>query len=200
MIKIKRFSGVAPPTEESKALFEAIMALKGKDVLELGTGTGYVAIASSKEGKKVIATDINPLAIEACKINAKLNNINLKVIQSDLFTNVSGKFDIIAFNPPISIDKAESAFTHKLKSFIRSTELVRSFLRYTYSKLSKAVIRLIDRLFIEGKNYLKKDGSILICIINNFEEDTKKISEKRGYASEVMKNFGYGKVYRFYLK
>ena len=89
MIKIKRFSGVAPPTEESKALFEAIMALKGKDVLELGTGTGYVAIASSKEGKKVIATDINPLAIEACKINAKLNNINLKVIQSDLFTNLN---------------------------------------------------------------------------------------------------------------
>src|SRR3989338_6637310 len=183
MIKIKRFSCVAPPTEESKALFEAIMALKGKDLLELGTGTGYVAIAASKEGKKVIATDINPKAVEACKINAKLNNINLEVIQSDLFTNVGGKFYIISFNPPI-----------------RRNKLVRSFLRYTYSKLSKAVLGLIDRLFIEGKDYLKKDGSILICIINNFEEHTKKISEKRGYNSEVMKNFGYGKVYRFYLK
>ena len=129
-----------------------------------------------------------------------MNNINLEVIQSDLFTNVNRKFDIIAFNPPISIDKAESAFTHKLKAFIRGTKLVRGFLRYTYSKLSKAVIRLIDRLFIESKNYLKEGGSILICIINNFEEDTKKISEKRGYNSEIVKDFDYGKVYRFYLK
>ncbi|QQG38488.1 MAG: methyltransferase [Candidatus Woesearchaeota archaeon] len=200
MIKIKNFSGVAPPTEESKALLNCVLALKGKDVLELGTGTGYVAIGASQKGRKVLATDINHKAVEACKTNAQLNNINLMILQSDLFKNVSGKFDIIAFNPPISIDKASSDTTHRIKSFIRSTKLLRSVLRYTYSKLNKSVLRLIDKLFIDAKEYLKENGGILICVINNFEEDINNLSDKRGYNHEVMSNFGYGKVYRFTLR
>ena len=200
MIKIKNFAGVAPPTEESKVLLECILSLKGEDVLELGTGTGYVAIAASKEGKKVIATDINPKAVETCKINVKLNNINLIILQSDLFKNVRGKFDIIAFNPPISIDKAGSNAIHRVKSFIRSTKLLRTILRYTYSKLNKSILRLIDELFIDAKEHLKENGSILICVINNFEEDIKRISDLNGYNNELMKNFNYGKVYRFTLR
>lgn len=200
MIRIKKFSGVAPPTEESKALFDALINLKGENLLELGTGTGFVAIAASKKGKKVTATDINPLAIKACELNSKLNNVYLEIIQSDLFENVKGKFDIIAFNPPISIDKANSVFTHKVKSFIRGTKLLRSFLRSTYSKLNKSILILINRLFTESKNHLNKEGSILICVLNNFENEIKEISNKKGFDYEILKDFNYGKVYRFYLK
>lgn len=200
MIKIKKFIGVAPPVLPTKSLLDCIMRLKGRNVLELGTGTGYAAIAASKNGRKVTATDINPMAIEACKFNAKLNNANLKIIKSDLFEKVDGKFDIIAFNLPISIDKADSKLVHKVKSIVMEIELLRRFLRYTFSLLNKSVLQLQDRLFAEAKNHLKKEGNLLICIINNFENGSRKNAAKNGYNYEIMKDFVYGKVYRFYLR
>lgn len=72
-----------------------------KDVLEMGTGSGIVAIEASKYAKNVLAVDINPKAITLAKKNASgIKNITIK--KSDLFSNINSnnKFDLIAFNPP----------------------------------------------------------------------------------------------------
>lgn len=71
-------------------------------VLDIGTGTGAIAISVAKytDVKNVTAVDISEGAIEVAKINAENNNVNVNFVKSNLFENVVGKFDIILSNPP----------------------------------------------------------------------------------------------------
>jgi len=83
-------------------LAEHCKCLKGR-ILEIGTGSGIAAIANAKAnpGNEIIAVDLNPEALECAKENAARNGVkNIAFVQSDLFGNVSGKFDAILFNPP----------------------------------------------------------------------------------------------------
>ena len=75
--------------------------LQNKNLLELGAGSGMIAIQAAKQGAVVTATDINPIAIQYLHVNTVQNNITLEIIRSDLFAAIPKKsFDIIAINPP----------------------------------------------------------------------------------------------------
>jgi len=75
--------------------------LRNKLVLELGAGSGLIAMQAAREGALVTATDINPVAIEYLHSNSLQNNILLEIIHSDLFAGIPCRsFDIIAINPP----------------------------------------------------------------------------------------------------
>ena len=77
------------------------MSLKGKKFLEPGAGSGLISIYAAKKGARVTATDINPVAIEFLRDNSEENNVQIDIIQSDLFENIPLQhFDIIAINPP----------------------------------------------------------------------------------------------------
>lgn len=78
----------------------ATFDLKGRRFLELGAGTGRVALTAARAGAVVTASDINPKAVENLRINAERNNLSLDVVLSDLFDRLPGHFDIIAINPP----------------------------------------------------------------------------------------------------
>lgn len=66
----------------------------GKRVLDFGCGSGVVAVAAAMAGAaKVVACDIDPLAIEATRINAQLNGVEL-LLSEDYF-DVPGDVDII---------------------------------------------------------------------------------------------------------
>ena len=89
----------------SKLLAEVLAAeaLEGKRVLEVGTGTGFLALVAARRAARAVGTDINPEAIRALKINALLNRLEDRVDarQGDLFAPVAGEqFDLILFNPP----------------------------------------------------------------------------------------------------
>ena len=74
--------------------------LTGKAVLEIGCGSGIISIVAAKNGGNVTAVDINPEAVNATKRLAELSGLKIKALQSDLFSKVTGKFDLIVFNPP----------------------------------------------------------------------------------------------------
>jgi release factor glutamine methyltransferase len=79
---------------------DSIQINPNEEVLEIGTGTGIIGIKCAFAGAKVTVADINPHAIKCAKENANMNNVNVRVIKSDLFKNVRGTFDVIIFNPP----------------------------------------------------------------------------------------------------
>ncbi|KAA0001513.1 MAG: methyltransferase [Thermoplasmata archaeon] len=110
-IKIKVNSGVYPPSEDSYLLIECIDIGKEK-VLEIGTGTGIIALHAAKSGADdVTAVDKNQKAVKNARENAEKNGINIDIKQSDLFSNVDGMFDVIIFNPPyLPSDKMEEAW------------------------------------------------------------------------------------------
>jgi release factor glutamine methyltransferase len=75
--------------------------LEDKSFLDLGTGSGILALYAANNGATVVASDISVQAIEITIYNARLNNINLKTIRSDLFDNITPQtFEIIVINPP----------------------------------------------------------------------------------------------------
>jgi release factor glutamine methyltransferase len=73
----------------------------GKKILELGSGSGLISLKMARRGGKVFASDISTKAVNNTLENARRNNLEINVIQSDLFQKLSGeKFDLIIVNPP----------------------------------------------------------------------------------------------------
>ncbi len=72
-------------------------------LLEMGTGTGIIALFASLNGARVTATDINPLAYENAGINAKKHGQRIDLRVGNLYEPVKGeKFDFIFWNHPFN--------------------------------------------------------------------------------------------------
>jgi len=89
--------------------------LQGMSFLELGCGTGMISCLAAQKGAKVLATDINPRALENTKRNAELNKVEVETLHSDLFDSIpSQTFDYVVINPPYypknPVDDAERAW------------------------------------------------------------------------------------------
>ena len=71
-------------------------------ILDIGTGSGCIAITLNKllNSCDITGIDISSEALEVAKENNISNNTNVKFIESDIFSNVSDKYDVIISNPP----------------------------------------------------------------------------------------------------
>ncbi|MHA1531744.1 MAG: HemK2/MTQ2 family protein methyltransferase [Candidatus Heimdallarchaeota archaeon] len=101
-------SDVYDPAEDSFLLAENVRDLTNEKVLEVGSGSGYVSLYLAKKFPRVefFCVEINQIAANTTKKNAKQNAINLEVICSDLFSSLLANendlqfFDIVMFNSP----------------------------------------------------------------------------------------------------
>ncbi|BBL69088.1 HemK2/MTQ2 family protein methyltransferase [Methanoculleus chikugoensis] len=87
---------VYPPAEDSFLLLRAAQReVRETDrVLEVGTGSGYVAAGLLGRATSVVATDINPHAARCARARG------VAAVRTDLVAGLSGPFDLILFNPP----------------------------------------------------------------------------------------------------
>jgi release factor glutamine methyltransferase len=90
------------PAEDSYLLADNLEIKKGQSVLEIGTGTGVVAMYASKLTDSITVTDINFDACELARKNFEQNSIeNIEILFGNLFEPVKNrKFDVILFNTP----------------------------------------------------------------------------------------------------
>lgn len=94
--------------EKTINLVKKIYPNKKIDILDLGTGSGCIAITLKKElESNVTALDISEKTIKVAKENAKLNNVEINFINEDMVKYKEKKYDVIISNPPY-IDKNES--------------------------------------------------------------------------------------------
>lgn len=92
---------VYEPADDTYLLADNLKIKRSDSVLEIGTGTGIIAVKASKLAHKVVGVDINPYAVECTRKNAEINDISLDVRLGDLFEPVGDeKFDLILFNTP----------------------------------------------------------------------------------------------------
>jgi len=91
------------PRQDTETLVEEVLKVaKGKDVLDLCTGSGCIIISLAKLGeiKNAVGVDISEGALSIAKENAKQLQAEVKFIQSDMYTQVQERFDILVSNPP----------------------------------------------------------------------------------------------------
>ena len=132
-------------------------------VLDMGTGTGVQGLVAASKSGDVTAVDVNPFAVECAKLNREINNLSsrLTVKQSDLFENVSGKFDVIIFDPPFRWSKPRD-------------EWEKSCADENYATM--------NAFFEQAKNYLAPDGKLLIHFGTSGDLSyLKQIIQKNGY-------------------
>lgn len=76
------------------------------DILDVGCGYGPIGIVAHKiTGCNVTMCDVNKRALHLTKMNLKENKVDASVIESDIYSNIEGKFDTIITNPPIRAGK-----------------------------------------------------------------------------------------------
>lgn len=77
------------------------------DIVDIGTGSGCIAITLKKEVNSVVdAVDISKKALDIAKKNAKINHVDIEFIEGDLIIPLIKKYDVLISNPPY-IDRNE---------------------------------------------------------------------------------------------
>lgn len=131
---------VYEPQEDSYLLLKYVKELAFGKVIDVGTGTGILAegAASNPKVEQVYAVDIDEEAISELnkKEMCRGKSCKVKAFPSDLFANVSGKFDTIIFNPPY-LPSDEKNPDVALDGGKRGCELIIEFLKQAKQRLTK---------------------------------------------------------------
>ncbi len=95
------------PRYETEYLVEKVINICNEmfndkiNILDIGTGSGAISIVlKDKLNSLVTGCDISDKALKTALENAKINNLDIKYIKSDIFNNINEKFDVIVSNPP----------------------------------------------------------------------------------------------------
>lgn len=161
------------PAEDSFLLAENLAIRPGDSVLEIGTGTGIVAMYASKITDKITVTDINFDAVELAEHNFKKNGIeNIEILFGNLFEPLKNrKFDVILFNTPYLPTK--------------NGDVIDDNLNYAFDGGLNGR-KVIDKFLDEVKNHLNEKGIVQIIqsSLSGNKETLKKLDEL-GFISEI---------------
>jgi len=169
-------------------------------VLDLGTGSGILAIALYKMGcTNVDASDISRIALETARENLRLNDFggNSDLIQSDVFDKISKHYELIVTNPPTFPDEQSLRRNHYIDYAFFAGSDGRGFI--------DKVIESVDKFLVEGgrlmmlhPSYLNTNLTIERLKKKNFKtsitasrnvslNDYAKFLTQNGYDGETMK-------------
>jgi len=101
-VEVEACEGVYAPCDDTFLLGRVLLSevVPGERVLEVGTGTGAIALLAARLGARVVATDLLQEAVECAQRNARRNGLRLEVVRCDLMSCLSARFSLIVFNPP----------------------------------------------------------------------------------------------------
>jgi len=178
---------LSPRMETEELIYKVLEYIKKskKDsfkILDLCTGSGIIAITLKKEivekYTEIVASDISEKALSIAIENANNNNANITFIKSDLFDNISGKFDLIISNPPyisykdkITIKDNVLKYDPHLALFAEEDGI------YFYRKIIENAV-----------HYLSKDGVIFFEIGYDQKEKIFELGKNNNFITTVYKD------------
>ena len=181
-IKVDERALIPRPETEILAQQAVNTVEDGDKVLDMCTGSGCIAIAIAKhcKGKKVqiTAADVSDAAIMLARENANYNSVDINFVQSDLFSRVHGRFNLIVCNPP----------------YIKSSEIknlqseVRDFEPHIALDGGEDGLDFYRRLSKEITRFITRGGILMLEVGEGQAEEVLKLFDKRDYAM-VVKDF-----------
>lgn len=168
--------GVYRPQDDTKILARHLRngCTQDRQVLDLCTGNGALAVAAALGGARTVtAVDVSRLAVLTSRLNARLNGVEVRVMQSDLFDALGDRrFDLIASNPP---------YLPSIDAELPTRGVGRAW------EAGHDGRALIDRILTEAPNHLLPGGSLLMMhsSVCDTERTVHGLAE-RGLQAEVL--------------
>lgn len=168
------------PRPETEELVQMILAENEQDkraVLDIGTGSGAIALALAQKRKQwdITASDLSEKALELAQLNAKTHQLSLNFILSDVFENISGQYDIIVSNPPYI-------------AFDETYEMDQSVIRFEPESAlfaEKQGLAIYQKIAEAAHQFLKPQGKIYLEIGYKQGQAVKDLFEKFFPAKKV---------------
>ena len=183
-IKVDERVLIPRPETEEMAMMAVAAAEEGNSVLDLCTGSGALAIAIYKELEKsnrkvkMTAVDISADALELAKENAAENEADILFIQSDLFSRIRGRFDIIISNPPYIPTADIDTLQREVKDYEPHLAL----------DGGADGLDIYRRIAAEASKYLNRGGMLIMEVGAGQAADIVKMFRGNAYAM-VIKDF-----------
>lgn len=178
---------LSPRMETEELIYKVLEYIKKskKDsfrILDLCTGSGIIAITLKKEivekYTEIVASDISEKALSIAIENANNNNANITFIKSDLFDNISGKFDLIISNPPY--------ISYKDKITIKDSVL--NYDPHLALFAEEDGIFFYRKIIENAVHYLSKDGVIFFEIGYDQKEKIFELGKNNNFITTVYKD------------
>ncbi len=161
------------PAEDSYLLADNLEIKEGQSVLEIGTGSGIVAMYASRLTDRITVTDINFDACLLAEKNFNDNNIkNIEILFGNLFEPVKNrKFDVILFNTPYLPTEED--------------DVIDDTINYAFDGGLNGR-KVIDLFLDEVKNHLN-DGGIVQMIQSSLSgnQETLDRLDEMGFIAEI---------------
>ncbi len=174
---------VLDPRGDTETLIDYVIEKPVKKVLELGTGSGVIAVTLACAWKEVqvTAVDISEDALFIAQINAEKFNVENKIqfLKSDWFENVKGIFDMIISNPPYIGWIEQNKISAEVKKYDPEIAL---FAGYDGFDAYKKIIPSLSK-------FLNKDGLVVLEIGASQSSQVKDIMSSSGFFDvEIVKD------------
>ena len=174
-LSLKVNEHVLIPRPETELLVEKIITENptAEEILEIGTGSGAIAIALAANIKnvKIMAVDISNEALQIARENAVKNKVNINFCFSDVFENVTGKYDLIVSNPPYISGNEYQYLSREIREYEPSIALLADDNGLVFYK----------KILCSAKDYLTKKGGIYFEIGYNLSDSIKKVAKENGF-------------------
>ena len=172
------------PRQETEILVDNVVKDIGNKpvkVLDLCSGSGCIGLAIAKSTKAfVYLSDISGVALDISMKNAKLNNVDVSYIKSDLFDSINEKFDIIVSNPPYIKTSDLDSLEDEVKYFDPTLALDgKEDGYYFYETIIKDLKKHLNK---NGKIYFEVGLGQSEHISNLLENDFKDIKVIKDYS------------------
>lgn len=137
------------------------------NILDIGTGSGCISITLKKElDCNVVGVDISNDALEVARDNAVGNNVKVEFINSDVFSNVKDRFDVIISNPPYI------CYDEEIEDIVKNNE------PHLALYASDNGLYFYDKILSECSNYLNDKFLIAFEISYEQGEEIKALAYK----------------------
>lgn len=177
-----------PETEELVHwIFETYKKSTALNVLEIGTGSGCIAISLKKKlpQANILATDISTTALDIAQQNAQLLQAEVKFIKDDILNSQlpDGQFDVIVSNPPYI--PIEDAYT--LASCVKDYEP-----NIALFTKENTPLQFYEAILKQAKTRLKKDGHLFFEVHEDYADLVKDLARSLEFKAEIKEDL-YGK-------